>query len=245
MDDRRPKSQNLRVAFLALALATCATAAAGETAELGRHCEEALAKAAAPADKEWCFGVVADPHIYMYAWSDLGLARCLRGWSAAKARFGMVVGDLGTGENLQADGPAAPGSQPIRTKQTDKFAKTISSATDCPPVFLSMGNHEMDGDGKRSWLEAMFPGSTPRIEGNGNDRYFYYSFNYRGCHFVCLDANRTVDKKQQLGMLPEEELTWLEQDLAANRGKLTFVFLHEPIEQHGYLRDIQLSWDEP
>ena len=119
-------------------------------------------------------------------------------------------------------------------RQTEKFAKTIASVPGCPPVFLSVGNHELDGDGKRSWLDTLYPGVVAPFEGNGNDRFFYFSFDYRGCHFVSLDANQVVNKRAQLGMLPDAELEWLERDLAANKGKLTFVFLHEPLEQHGY-----------
>ncbi|KPK83290.1 MAG: hypothetical protein AMJ81_08480 [Phycisphaerae bacterium SM23_33] len=174
--------------------------------------------------------MIADPHIHMYNWRDGELAKQLRGWAAAKARFGVVVGDLGTGKSLQPDGDG-------QTRQQDKFARTIASVKGCPPVLLSMGNHELDGDGKKSWLDALYPGVVKGITGNGNDRFFYYSFNYRGCHFVCLDANRILPgrpPKVDLGMLPEDQLEWLEKDLAANKGKLTFVFLHEPVEQVHY-----------
>jgi len=217
-------------AVLSVALMICLPAAGGPTTALTRHVEKALAADANQADGPWCFGIVADPHIYMYRWEDAGLARCLRGWAAVKARFGVVVGDLGTGESLRPDGGK-------KTRQMDRFARTLAAVDRCPPVVLAVGNHEMDGDGKRAWLDALYPGVVKAVSGNGNDRCFYYSFNYRGCHFVCLDANRHVPgrrREDDQGVLPEEELAWLESDLKANRGKLTFVFLHEPIEQVHY-----------
>ncbi len=206
---------------------TTTTAPTGPTTELTRHVRGLLGNP--EGSVEWCFGVVADPHIYMYEWNDGGLAKCLRGWAAAKASFGVTVGDLGTGESLRPDGEG-------QTRQMDKFARTIASVGNCPPVVLAMGNHELDGDGKAAWMKALYPGVVPAA-GNGNDRCFYYSFDYRGCHFVCLDANRIVPgkaRKVELGVLPEEQLAWLERDLAASKGKLTFVFLHEPIEQVHY-----------
>lgn len=202
----------------------------GPTPELTRHFEKALSGKAGPAGEEWTFGVIADPHIYMYNWADGQLAGNLRGWVAAKADFGVAVGDLGTGKSLQPDGDG-------QTRQMDKFARTIQAVAGCPPVVVSMGNHEMDGDGKKAWLDALYPGVVGPIEGNGNDRSFFYSFDHRGCHFVCLDANRTSPdrkRKSYFGTIPEDELAWLEKDLDANKGKLTFVFLHEPIEQVHY-----------
>lgn len=210
--------------------ATSQAVRSGPTLELTRHFEKLLAKDAGRKEDAWCFGVVADPHIYMYSWSDGALANRLRGWAAAKAGFGVVVGDLGTGKSLRPDGDE-------QTRQMDKFARTIASVKDCPPVILSMGNHELDGDGKKAWLDALYPGVVAGITGSGNDRHFYYSFDYRGCHFVSLDANHIAPgrrRRVQLGVLPEEEFQWLEKDLAANKGKLTFVFLHEPIEQAHY-----------
>ena len=32
------------------------------TVELGRYCEQVLARSSAAEDEQWCFGVVADPH---------------------------------------------------------------------------------------------------------------------------------------------------------------------------------------
>ncbi len=207
--------------------------ASGPRLELTLHFEKLLAAHPGKADQPWCFGVIADPHIYMYNWSDGILANCLRGWVAAKASFGVPVGDLGTGKSLRPDGK--DGKQ---TRQMDKFAQTIASVKGCPPVLMSMGNHELDGDGKKAWLDALYPGVVTGVTGDGNDRHFYYSYDYRGCHFVSLDANciRTAKgrRRVELGVLPDEELAWLEKDLTANKGKLTFIFLHEPIEQVHY-----------
>jgi len=232
-----------------------APAPIGPTRELTRYVEARLKEPAAAPDETWSFGVTADPHIYMYGWADARLAASLRGWTKAGAKFAVVVGDLGTGTSLRPEKtppkPKKPAADPNATpptpkpppppikmiRQMDRFANTIKSVPGCPPVIVSMGNHELDGDGKKAWLDALYPNVVPPIKGSGNDRFFYYSFDYRGCHFVSLDANHipsTGRRRAVLGVIPDHEFAWLEKDLQANKGKLTFVFLHEPIEQVHY-----------
>ena len=53
----------------------------------------------------------------------------------------------------------------------------------------------------------------------------YYSFDYKGMHFVVLDASRWESSEA----LPAEQLDWLAADLAkADKAKYTFVFYHKP-----------------
>lgn len=47
----------------------------------------------------------------------------------------------------------------------------------------------------------------------------YYSFNQAGAHLVVLDNAR--------GAVSEEQMNWLSRDLAKNRGKTSFLFLHQ------------------
>jgi hypothetical protein len=227
----RSRKHALALLLALVAVPAMGAASAPETGPatpLARHIKNQLPEPEKPGES-WCFGVIADPHIYLYKWNDRKLAGSLRSWKKAGAKFGVVVGDLGTGKSLRPDGDG-------ETRQMDKFARTIASVEGCPPVVLSMGNHELDGDGKKAWLDALYPDVIKGVEGNGNHRFFYYSFDYRGCHFVCLDANHIPrgGRRAALGVIPEHEFQWLEKDLEAHRGKLTFVFLHEPVEQIHY-----------
>jgi hypothetical protein len=53
----------------------------------------------------------------------------------------------------------------------------------------------------------------------------WYSFDYRGLHFIVLD-NSVWEKSADL---PAEELNWLASDLQKNRGAaMTLVFMHKP-----------------
>lgn len=52
----------------------------------------------------------------------------------------------------------------------------------------------------------------------------WYSFNYKGVHFVCLNSE---DSTSQLG---EQQLKWVEADLAAHAdARWTLIFLHKPL----------------
>ncbi|MEZ6076656.1 MAG: metallophosphoesterase [Pirellulaceae bacterium] len=52
----------------------------------------------------------------------------------------------------------------------------------------------------------------------------WYSFDYRGVHFVCLNSE---DPTTHIG---DEQLTWLADDLAANQtARWTLLFLHKPL----------------
>jgi hypothetical protein len=53
----------------------------------------------------------------------------------------------------------------------------------------------------------------------------YYSFDYKGMHFVVLDVSRW----ESSGQLPSDQLNWLATDLAAaQKARYTFVFFHKP-----------------
>ncbi|MGD9720150.1 MAG: metallophosphoesterase [Pirellulales bacterium] len=52
----------------------------------------------------------------------------------------------------------------------------------------------------------------------------WYSFDYKGVHFVCMSSE---DSEDQIG---PEQLAWLEQDLAKNAGaRWTLLFMHKPL----------------
>ncbi|MGD8237047.1 MAG: metallophosphoesterase [Armatimonadota bacterium] len=76
------------------------------------------------------------------------------------------------------------------------------------------GNHDIGGSRRN---EAIFEELFQRL---------YYSFDWGGCHFVCLDS----EIPGQAGEITGEQLEWLRQDLEANiDAPLTFVFVHRPL----------------
>ena len=83
------------------------------------------------------------------------------------------------------------------------------------PFFYCGGNHDLTNDVQ---LEVY-------LKRHGVGGKSYYSFDYRGCHFVVLDsttANRLSDSAK-------EQFDWLEKDLAKARdAKHVFLFYHHP-----------------
>jgi 3',5'-cyclic AMP phosphodiesterase CpdA len=78
------------------------------------------------------------------------------------------------------------------------------------PYHLTPGNHDISDARSESVYVKDF--GAP-----------YYSFNYGNSHFVVIDNSRWDSS----GALPADEMTWIDRDLAANRGaRWTFVLMH-------------------
>jgi hypothetical protein len=175
------------------------------------------------------FGVYSD--IHMIEAADWGLTRTqwqgeLRQWRDAGHLFGLIVGDLGYGNATDVQnvlsGPAA--------------------IPDAPPVFYAMGNHELDGIGKRAWVDGLLPGAvragswtsaTGLAAGNADP--VYYSFDVGpSTHFIVLDGDYmtfdgvTARPWQTFG---QRQLAWLQADIKANATRNLLVFVHEPIDE--------------
>ncbi len=86
------------------------------------------------------------------------------------------------------------------------------------PFFYCAGNHDVSND-------LMWKIYRQR---HGVDGKSYYSFDYRGCHFVVLDSN-TASRKESFA---KEQFAWLAKDLdRAKDAKHLFVFYHHAREE--------------
>jgi predicted phosphodiesterase len=80
------------------------------------------------------------------------------------------------------------------------------------PFYFTPGNHDITYDNALGTYER-------------NAGKSYYSLDYKGMHFIVLDASRWESSDK----LPAEQLDWLARDLAgARKAKFTFVFFHKP-----------------
>jgi hypothetical protein len=100
------------------------------------------------------------------------------------------------------------------------------------PFFQVLGNHDMDTKGVRS--DTLSAQTFKKLFGPT-----YYSFNRGEVHYIVLeDVFFIGSAKQYIGYLTEEQLRWLEQDLAlVERGKTVIVSLHIPAFTHAGKRE--------
>lgn len=90
------------------------------------------------------------------------------------------------------------------------------------PFFQVIGNHDMDfGVRSDEWSNQTFKGHFGPT---------YYSWNRGEVHYVVLDDVFYLGTSSKyIGYIPEEQLAWLEQDLAqVEKGKTVVVALHIP-----------------
>lgn len=89
------------------------------------------------------------------------------------------------------------------------------------PYYTAVGNNDIAGDRSRGRYLAHF--SQAQL-GVGTGQTTYYSFDQGPAHFVVLDnADRRVG-------FDADQLAWLESDLAQNRKRRTFLFMHRPVD---------------
>lgn len=88
------------------------------------------------------------------------------------------------------------------------------------PLVMVAGNHDIWNPLSRKIYEQRY-GRT------------YFSFDHKGVHFVALDTETLSEKGKPIGRIDEDQLEWLENDLAVHKdARLTFVFLHKPFWQN-------------
>ena len=90
-------------------------------------------------------------------------------------------------------------------------------------VLYVPGEHDFDGDDNKLYLQRYGKGTM----GTG-----WYSFDYKGTHFVALVnvANAKSGSMSGLGLIGNEQLQWLAKDLAGVRdSKPIVVFAHVPL----------------
>jgi hypothetical protein len=166
--------------------------------------------AEAPHPGTFHFAQISDSHIGFAAGANrdvtgtlrLALAR-LKTLQPAPA-FVLHTGDLTHGQK-----PA----------EFDTLAGTLQGAG-IGPVFYVPGEHDVFADGGKEYLAR---------HGNGTQGGGWQSFDYEGVHFIGL-VNVLNLKPGGLGALGEEQLEWLEKDVAGRTSSTPIVvFAHIPL----------------
>jgi len=93
--------------------------------------------------------------------------------------------------------------------------------------YVAFGNHDVQTDGAEVNYSAPIPvaGVTSSVSGpEGEPAKRNYSFDYGNVHFATFDTNR-----RNSGSTFEDQLVWLEADLAATSATWKVVFGHHPV----------------
>lgn len=102
-------------------------------------------------------------------------------------------------------------------RQYEDYVSTIKRCL--VPYYNVVGNHEIAGE-KGEELYEEYLGKL------------YYSFDYKGSHFIVLDTdiNREIGRRGDTGTLGDKQYNWLKEDLKKNEDKENlFVFMHKPM----------------
>lgn len=181
----------------------------------------ACIRAAEPDTGSFLFGVVTDVHYAdaesrgsrHYRDSISKLRQAVESFNALNVAFVVELGDF-----IDAGGSK---EDELRYLQTiDKVYQGFRGDR-----HYVLGNHCLNAFTKAKFLEAC--GSKVKRS--------YYSFDYRGYHFVVLDANFKQDGSPYADgnfswldtTIPEQEQQWLKADLAAAGNKKTIAFVHQ------------------
>jgi 3',5'-cyclic AMP phosphodiesterase CpdA len=118
------------------------------------------------------------------------------------------------------------GNQP-RSDSLFTLVKTMTGRLDVP-FYPCIGNHELFAIYEESPEDSLHPDYKYGMY----ERYFgdtYYSFDHKGWHFLVLNS-LDAENKRYIGSISEEQLDWLERDLAkVDRDTPIAVALHIPM----------------
>ena len=117
--------------------------------------------------------------------------------------FVMCIGDIVEGFEKTRAGAEA------EWDEMDALIRKLDA-----PFFYCFGNHDVPND--------LYRAAVAR-----RGRKIWYSFDYRGCHFVVFDSTAM---EREIPGISEPQWRWLEKDLAAAAdAKHIFIFFHHPI----------------
>ena len=102
------------------------------------------------------------------------------------------------------------------------------------PLYPATGNHDYDGgdrimdNPKLAYYNIFSVPSRGEAGGVASGAKGYYSYNYGNIHFVALESEAFDKEGRRLYEPPNDQVRWLEKDLAANKQMWTIVYFHHP-----------------
>lgn len=174
-------------------------------------------------DAAFCFAALADPQVSNYILKRVPV-------------FDAAAADLHNAQRLDAvliAGDIAENGLAIEYQYIyDKL-----QGLGCPYI-LAEGNHDIRLRVYKQSLSRFSAFANALNENDAMDSY-HYSTAVNGYTFLVLGSDRTEFEESWLN---DAQLEWLDQSLAAQAGKPTFVILHQPLKNTHGLPD---TWGSP
>lgn len=169
---------------------------------------------------DWSVAFLSDPHVHAEQGAAEGFAQAVDHAFSGRRNPELVI----TGGDLAFDVLAAGRAE--ADAQYGLFDAPLASLR--VPVHHTLGNHDLLGVYEESGLSENDAGYGKAyfLERFGLERP-YHSFDHEGWHFVILDTLDIVGRGYR-GWVDEEQIAWLEDDLAAAAGP-TVVVGHIPL----------------
>ncbi len=102
------------------------------------------------------------------------------------------------------------------------------------PLYPATGNHDYDNadrymtNPKLAYYSIFTMPTKGEAGGVASGSQGYYSYNYGNIHFVALESEALDNDNRKLFQTPNNQVAWLEKDLAANKQMWTIVYFHHP-----------------
>jgi acid phosphatase type 7 len=102
------------------------------------------------------------------------------------------------------------------------------------PLYPATGNHDYDGSDrvienpKAAYYSIFSLPTKGEAGGVPSGSKGYYSYNYGNIHFVALESEAIDKDNKKLYQNPNNQVDWLEKDLAANTQMWTVIYFHHP-----------------
>jgi hypothetical protein len=191
-------------------LSSLVEAVAGNTTENSQNPSQ---DSVPPGDKKtqdsYSFAIIGDTKLFEESYPDGNLGKAVASIAKQNVDMTFAVGDL----VFKCINTVACGKSYADWK--NELSPLISK------TYEVVGNHDQSGGNLADdvWQKEF---DLPTNGPPGFQKQVY-SFDFQNSHFVILDT-----EKPQGGGVNGVQLTWLQQDLAAHKGRHTFVFFHEP-----------------
>jgi len=165
------------------------------------------------SEPEFSFVFMCDIHLQPEKLAVEGFKKAIEKVNGLKPDFVITGGDL-VMDTLETEFDRADMLYDLYLENSKQFKM---------PVHNALGNHEIFGLYEKSGVDSAHPEYGKKMFEKRIGKT-YYSFDFKGWHFMILDSVVEVDRERYMGKIKDEQLKWIKDDLEKT-GKHTPIVL--------------------